>query len=279
MNTSNSPDDDPLSTQVEERNEAFMRRVLTQWKRILTPVYPRPLGGEGWVREEGSQRKCQSLYIAVVVGLGLLLGAQVKTAWSIDPVLQLAQQRLIKLGYEIGLPDGIYGPMTRRALQDFQRTQQLPVTGNLDAATLQALERVSVPNRETPVKEADLPDAPLRVVVAFLRAYAYQPSRALPYVSEQFLQGMTMQAWLEKTLQELHEQAFVHLGWQIKHLEMQDRDTRAVVTVSTHARAQGVEQIRQEQFALSKNTAGVWLIDHWQVDVQPPPPPTSTAGS
>lgn len=256
-----------------------MWHALTRWTEALASFRPRPHGGEGWVRGALSQPRCPSLFVAVTVALGLLFGGLVTTAWSIDPVLQQAQQRLVKLGYELGLPDGIFGPMTRQALKAFQRAQQLPVTGNLDAATLQALERVSMPESEMPVNEAELPDAPLRVVVAFLRAYAYQPSRVLPYVSEQFLQGATKQAWIEKTVQERHEQAYVHLGWQVEQMDMQEEDTRAVVTVSTRVRIQGEEHLRQEQFALRKTTEGRWLIDQWEIEARPAAPPTSTTGS
>lgn len=217
-------------------------------------------------------------YLGVVVGLGLLVGL-VTTAWSIDPVLQQAQERLSRLGYELGLPDGIYGPQTREALAAFQRAQKLPVTGNLDAATLQALERLAMPAREAPTPEAELPDAPVRVVADFLSAYARQPSRALPYISEQFLQGMAVPAWIEKTAQEQHEQAYAYLGWKIQHLEMREQGTRAMVTVNTRVRIQGAEQLRQEQFALHKTPEGMWLIDQWQVVVRPAVPPPSAAGS
>lgn len=216
--------------------------------------------------------------LTVVVGLGLLVGL-VTTAWSIDPVLQQAQERLSKLGYALGVPDGIYGPQTRQALEAFQRDQKLPVTGNLDAATSQALERLAMPAREAPTPEAELPDAPVRVVVDFLSAYARQPSRALPYVNEQFLQGMTRSAWIENTMRTRHEQAYTYLAWQVKHLEMQEDNTRAVVTVNTRVRIRGEAQLRQEQFTLHKTTEGVWLIDHWQVGAQPPASPTATAGS
>lgn len=230
-------------------------------------------------RSASPGQRQMSGFLAVAVGIGLLIGALVTTARAGDPVLQQAQQRLVKLGYELGLPDGIYGPMTRQALTAFQRAQQLPVTGILDAATIQALERVAMPEREMPVDEAELADAPLRVVVAFLLAYADQPSRVLPYVSEQFLQGETKQEWIEKTLQQLQEQMYVHLGWRVQNMEMQEEDTRAVVTVRTRVRVQGEEQLRREQFALRKTEEGGWLIDHWQIDVQPTNPPASTAGS
>jgi len=260
-----------------------MHHVLSLWTIILSiwidrlPFFsPLPLGelkGEGLRRRNRTSR-----YPAVVIGLGLFVGL-VTTAWSIDPELQQAQERLSKLGYALGVPDGVYGPRTRQALEAFQRTQKLPVSGNLDAATLQALERLTIPAQEPPVSEAELPDAPVRVVVDFLSAYARQPSRALPYVSEQFFQGITASAWIENTEQTRHEQAYTYLAWQVKHLEMQEENTRAVVTVDSRVRIKAEAQLQQEQFTLHKTPDGVWLIDQWQVGAPPAAPPTSAAGS
>ena len=50
-----------------------------------------------------------------------------------------AQSRLLELGYRIGKADGILGPKTRGALQQYQRAQGLAATGTLDQATLVAL--------------------------------------------------------------------------------------------------------------------------------------------
>jgi peptidoglycan hydrolase-like protein with peptidoglycan-binding domain len=217
--------------------------------------------------------------LAVVTGVVFLVGVMVTPGWAIDPVLQLAQERLVKLGYELGLSDGIYGPQTRQALQAFQRHKKLPVTGILDVTTLEALERAVLPARGSPPAEAQLEDTPLHVVVTFLRAYAYQPARVLPYVTEQFRQGLTAPEWIEKTSKAHSEQAYAYLGWQVKQLEMQDLDTRAIVTVSTRVRIQGEEQSRQEQFALLKTPEKTWLIDDWRIETLPTSPTTSEPGS
>ncbi|MEE8301032.1 MAG: peptidoglycan-binding domain-containing protein, partial [Candidatus Tectomicrobia bacterium] len=71
----------------------------------------------------------------VVVLLMLFIWLAADPAWAIDPMLMQAQEKLVKLGYDPGLADGVYGPLTRQALEAFQRAQKLPVTGNLDAAT------------------------------------------------------------------------------------------------------------------------------------------------
>lgn len=57
-----------------------------------------------------------------------------------DPAtISRAQARLLELGYRIGKADGILGPKTRGALQQYQRAKGLAETGALDQATLVAL--------------------------------------------------------------------------------------------------------------------------------------------
>ena len=50
-----------------------------------------------------------------------------------------AQERLNQLNYFTGNVDGDAGRFTAGALRRFQRDQQLPATGELDAATVRAL--------------------------------------------------------------------------------------------------------------------------------------------
>lgn len=50
-----------------------------------------------------------------------------------------AQDRLTRLGYSPGPTDGVIGGQTRNAIADFQNDNHLPVTGNLDTATVRAL--------------------------------------------------------------------------------------------------------------------------------------------
>jgi len=53
--------------------------------------------------------------------------------------IQQAQARLKAAGFNPGPPDGTLGPQTREALRQYQRTQGLPATGELDSHTLEAL--------------------------------------------------------------------------------------------------------------------------------------------
>ena len=54
-------------------------------------------------------------------------------------VTRTAQKALTRLGYGPLKVDGVAGPGTLRAVEAFQRTNTLPVTGELDAPTLQRL--------------------------------------------------------------------------------------------------------------------------------------------
>jgi len=58
-----------------------------------------------------------------------------------DPgqVIANVQSALQQQGYYRGSVDGTYGPMTRRALLEFQGNNGLPQTGQIDEETLGAL--------------------------------------------------------------------------------------------------------------------------------------------
>jgi putative peptidoglycan binding protein len=60
---------------------------------------------------------------------------------DMDPgdVIANAQTELQRLGYDPGAVDGTFGPRTRAAVLDFQRDNGLPVSGEIDEATLDAL--------------------------------------------------------------------------------------------------------------------------------------------
>jgi photosystem II stability/assembly factor-like uncharacterized protein len=61
-----------------------------------------------------------------------------------DDVVRKAQEALDRAGYEIGTPDGHVGPRTIAALKRFQSDRYLPVTGEIDEATIGALGLGSV---------------------------------------------------------------------------------------------------------------------------------------
>jgi peptidoglycan hydrolase-like protein with peptidoglycan-binding domain len=56
-----------------------------------------------------------------------------------DDVVRRAQEALDRAGYTIGSPDGQMGPRTVAAVKRFQADRYLPVSGQLDEATIAAL--------------------------------------------------------------------------------------------------------------------------------------------
>jgi len=56
------------------------------------------------------------------------------------PFVREAQRALRDLGYDPGPIDGVFSPSTRTALVKYQTSERLPVTGDLDAPTLDRLD-------------------------------------------------------------------------------------------------------------------------------------------
>jgi N-acetylmuramoyl-L-alanine amidase len=65
-----------------------------------------------------------------------------------DDVAEL-QRRLGALGFDVRWLDGIFGPDTERALEDFQRNSALTVDGVAGRDTLAALQRLRAPEADT----------------------------------------------------------------------------------------------------------------------------------
>jgi len=66
--------------------------------------------------------------------------APATSAAAAKKTIQLAQDRLLALGYLFGTADGVMGEKTTAALKNFQSAHGLPVTGQLDRKTLAALD-------------------------------------------------------------------------------------------------------------------------------------------
>lgn len=180
-----------------------------------------------------------------------------------------AQRILSTLGYDAGQADGVVGPLTRQAIEAFQRTYNLAPTGELDLPTLIALG-VQQPNDipTTPPRAlSTTPQAPWRVVLTYLRYYDTNPARVLPYVTEQFRQGRPPRDWLAATKATLDEQQFYRLSWHIEQVETDaaaSPEHHATVQVQSRIRIKGEETVRQETFFLVQRNESVWLIDDWQ---------------
>lgn len=89
-------------------------------------------------------------------------------AWSQAALdeLRAVQQALQSRGYDVGPIDGIAGPRTKTAIEEFQRKQGLPVSGGSDEATMRALglrPTAQIPRAAEPVQQrppATAPTAP-----------------------------------------------------------------------------------------------------------------------
>ena len=91
----------------------------------------------------------------ILLALGLTGIADVAGAQS-DQVLHV-QKRLEELGFDPGPIDGLMGSRTRRAIRNFQKQAVLPVTGELDPRTLDAL---APPYIEEAVSQQESPSRP-----------------------------------------------------------------------------------------------------------------------
>jgi len=66
-----------------------------------------------------------------------------RSAQSIAPQnasVKRAQGMLNQRGFNVGEPDGLIGPKTKRAIMEFQKNAGIPITGTVDGKLLQALE-------------------------------------------------------------------------------------------------------------------------------------------
>jgi hypothetical protein len=211
----------------------------------------------------------------------LLLGCCTSLSHAFEVQLQQAQEQLSRLGYDPGVADGVYGPRTRQALEAFQGTQGLPVTGILDEATRQALERDTAISAVASSPSGDLPRSPLHVVLEYLRFHESQPARSLQYVTEHFLNGMDPQQWIEQTMQARLTQARAYVAWKVQGVEI--AEMQATVRVHARIRVHEQEHSRAEVFTLLSTLDGDWLIDAWRLEPLPqeeqsPQSRTSTRG-
>ncbi len=86
-------------------------------------------------------RKTVSLLIVLLLA-GFIL-AQPVLATQQYAVIQ-AQKDLQKLGYYTGRVDGIVGPLTQKAVLQYQYEMELPISGRLDEITIKQLRRLSM---------------------------------------------------------------------------------------------------------------------------------------
>ena len=67
-------------------------------------------------------------------------GSKSSATNSSRKLVKKAQVLLNQRGFNVGTPDGVIGPKTKRAILEFQRNAGIPITGKVDKKTLAALD-------------------------------------------------------------------------------------------------------------------------------------------
>lgn len=94
--------------------------------------------------DSGTEAGGSSSTTATTAGTTTTTGKAVDfAALGESPVIKYLQETLDTLGFFPGTIDGVYGPQTEAGLAAFQRSVGLPVTSQLDAATVAALAKAS----------------------------------------------------------------------------------------------------------------------------------------
>lgn len=81
----------------------------------------------------------------IVQGYVPFMGGFVRTGYKCTKPIAFSQETygvqlaLAKLGFDVGSPDGVWGPRTEAALRAFQKQKGLSVSGKLDPATKDSL--------------------------------------------------------------------------------------------------------------------------------------------
>jgi hypothetical protein len=96
-------------------------------------------GGWGWGPSFGVTYVAPPVYRPVYVVQPARAYTTSSYATYSAPVLYRAQTRLARLGYYRGPIDGDFGPMTNRAIRNYQADYGLPITGRLDSRTRASL--------------------------------------------------------------------------------------------------------------------------------------------
>ena len=197
-----------------------------------------------------------------MIVLLLFLGS----AWGQEPPqppIAQAQEKLRSLGFEVGEVAGVLDPRTAKALQAFQRTRRLAVTGELDTATLRALGLATgmTESEEETITRATPASSPWRPVLEFLRFFDSQPARLVLHVTPAFREDMPATAWVAKLMTDPVAASRHRLAWEIQKVET--RSNTATVHVRSQVRIDGVQQTQLEAFSLVRSLDAKWLIDAW----------------
>ena len=94
-----------------------------------------------------------------------------------DNLVKSFQHRLNKLGFRAGRVDGVVGPRTMEAIERFQSSQGIPVTGVIDRKTKATLEAIKVPQgKSNPYTIARAKRENLKTGIRFLVDLSMDPA-------------------------------------------------------------------------------------------------------
>ena len=127
-----NPDDRSRPRNAGRSGEERADSMQTMWSASVWSAAMIGVPGDGDV----APRRGSDANVPPVGGGAPLRDAQVQR----PPFVREAQRALQDLGYHPGPIDGMFGPQTRLALQKYQQAEKLPVTGQLDAGTMERLD-------------------------------------------------------------------------------------------------------------------------------------------
>lgn len=120
---------------------------LTKWPIIITAFYllfflfiPNLSYSANKIKAESKDKIKESLSKEAV-----------KQQAKLNQLVYEAQKRLIKLGLNPGIADGILGPKTNNAIKGFQKNNKLVATGNLDKKTIEKLGIITINSKKLAV--------------------------------------------------------------------------------------------------------------------------------
>ena len=84
-----------------------------------------------------SQYQSQKIVEQVTTSVSAQSNNTTPSSMSVSQV----QKKLTEMGYQLGLSDGVMGKKTIAAIRNFQKDNKLPVTGQIDKATIEKLSK------------------------------------------------------------------------------------------------------------------------------------------
>jgi hypothetical protein len=117
---------------IEGKTESTMDKVNDKTREVKDKVKDKAIDAKDWVKDKTSDAKDK---------MGAKkdrLDAKMDRAGTKN-----AQQALRQRGFDPGPIDGVHGPLTTAAVRNFQKAENLTVTGQLDDATKEKLNMAS----------------------------------------------------------------------------------------------------------------------------------------